>query len=212
MGNERPAETTGRTDGFIGNMSAARTKIELGDFAQEIDAASGLNLDISSCFGCARCSSVCKVAIFGCLEDRITPRTLLYNAVVGETEKLLSSKFIWLCSGCGRCEEACPQGVKIPMIVSAIRRLSMEKGILNPITARVNERVCMHCGACLTVCKNKAITMVEGGSRGLVARVDPAECRGCGACTAVCTNAAIQQSPLNDLGLVEFLAGKSGRD
>lgn len=210
MGNERPADITGRTDGLTANTSPTRTKIELGDFAQEINAASGLDLDISSCFGCARCSSVCKVAIFGGLEDRITPRTLLYNAVVGDTAKLTSSKFIWLCSGCGRCEEACPQGVKIPMIVRAMRRFSMEKGIPNPITARVNERVCMHCGSCVAVCKNKAIAMVEGGSRGLVARVDPAECRGCGACTAVCTNAAIQQSPLNDLALVDFLAGKAG--
>ncbi len=185
-------------------MEEASAILTLKDFAKELAAASNTQFDISCCHGCARCSSVCKVAIFGGLEDGITPRSLLYRAIIGASEEMLGSDFIWLCSGCRRCEEACPQGVKISEVVRALRRLSIETGNSNPYTARVNERVCMHCGACAGVCPNKAVTIMAGGPRGLVARVDPAECRGCGACSSVCTNSAIQQSPVNDLGVLQL--------
>ncbi len=191
-------------------MEEASVVLTLKDFARELTAASDTQFDISCCHGCARCSSVCKVAIFAALDDGITPRSLLYRAIIGDSEKLLASDFIWLCSGCRRCEETCPQGVRISEVVRALRRLAIETGKPNPYSARVNERVCMHCGACAGICPNKAIAIVSGGPRGLVARVDPAECRGCGACSSVCTNSAIQQSPSNELGVL-VLFGKSGR-
>ena len=173
--------------------------LTLKGFSRELAAASDTDFDISCCYGCARCSAVCKVAIFADLGDGITPRSLLYRVILGDSKDLLRSDFIWLCSGCRRCEEACPQGVRISEVVRALRRLSSETGNPNPLSARVNERVCMHCGACVNVCPNGAITIVAGGPRGLVARVDSAECRGCGACSSVCSNSAIQQSPANEL-------------
>jgi len=184
-------------------MPESETELGLNDFAKELVAASGIDLDISHCYGCARCSSACKVAIFGGLEDRITPRTILYRALTGEPESLLSSEFIWLCSGCRRCEDACPQNVKISEVVRALRRLSSERGKTNPIAARVNERVCMHCGSCVDACPNRAIAIVEGGPKGSVARIDPAECRGCGGCSAVCPNGAVQPSSLTYIEVLE---------
>jgi len=184
-------------------MEEASALLTLKDFAKELAAASNTQFDISCCHGCARCSSVCKVAIFGGLEDGITPRSLLYRAIIGASEEMLGSDFIWLCSGCRRCEEACPQGVKISEVVRALRRLSIETGNSNPYTARVNERVCMHCGSCVDACPNRAIAIVEGGPKGSVARIDPAECRGCGGCSAVCPNGAVQQSSLTYIEVLE---------
>ena len=180
--------------------------LEINDFAKELAAASNIDLELSCCFGCARCSSVCKAAIFSGSSDGITPRSFLYRAVVGDPSALLHSEFIWYCSGCRRCEEACPQDVKVSEAVTLIRRLAVDSGIINPYTARVNERVCMHCGACVSVCPNDAITIVEAGPRGLVARVDPAECRGCGACSSVCSNAAIQQGAFHDIEVLTLFA------
>ncbi|HEY5530963.1 MAG TPA: 4Fe-4S dicluster domain-containing protein [Candidatus Anoxymicrobiaceae bacterium] len=184
-------------------MNDNESRLDLKDFARELTAASNLDLDISCCYGCARCSSVCKVAIFGGLKEPLTPRSLLYRAIIGNPSELLSSEFIWLCSGCQRCEEACPQGVKISEVVRTFRRLASESGIANPVAARVNERVCMHCGACVHVCPNNAIELVVGGPKGIVARVDPLECRGCGGCSSVCTNNAIQQNPSNYIEILE---------
>ncbi|HEY5501782.1 MAG TPA: 4Fe-4S binding protein [Candidatus Anoxymicrobiaceae bacterium] len=180
--------------------------LEINDFAKELAAASNIDLELSCCFGCARCSSVCKAAIFSGAADGITPRSFLYKAVVGGPAALLQSEFIWYCSGCRRCDEACPQDVKVSEAVTLIRRLAVDSGIVNPYAARVNERVCMHCGACASVCPNDAITIIEAGPHGLVARVDPAECRGCGACSSVCSNAAIQQGAFHDIEVLTLFA------
>ena len=149
---------------------------------------------------------MCKAAIFSGAKDGLTPRSFLYKAVVGGPAVLLRSEFIWFCSGCRRCEEACPQDVKVSEAVTLIRRLAIESGIVNPYAARVNARVCMHCCACASVCPNGAITIIEAGARGLVAQVDPAECRGCGACSSVCSNAAIQQGAFHDIEVLTMFA------
>ncbi len=173
--------------------------LNLGDLARDLDAVSNIEFDLSNCYGCARCSSVCKVALFSTSPEKITPRYLLHEAILGEPGQLLESDFIWLCSGCRRCEESCPQKVRISEVVKALRRLSSEAGNHNPFAARVNERICMHCGACVDACPNDAVLLVESGPRGLVARVDPNDCRGCGICSAVCSNGAIQQSIANHI-------------
>ncbi len=186
-------------------MSNQQSVIRLKDFVKELSAASNIDPDLTHCYACARCSSVCKVAIFSPLDNTLTPRSLLYKAIIGKQEDILDSDFIWLCSGCARCEESCPQKVKISEVIRALRRLAIEIGKQNPLSARVNERMCMHCGACVQSCPNDAITLVQGGPRGLVAWVDPAECRGCGSCTSVCSNGAIQQSIFNDVEALEKL-------
>ena len=202
----RPGLDAGRA------MGENRVILDINDFAKELAAASNIDLDLSCCHGCARCSSVCKAAIFSGSPEGLTPRSFLYRAVVASPAGLIHSEFIWLCSGCRRCEEVCPQEVKVSEAVRLIRRLAVESGVANPYTARVNERVCMHCGACASVCPNNAITIVKAGPRGLVARVDPAECRGCGACSSVCTNAAIQQGAFHDIEVVRFFAGGRKRE
>jgi heterodisulfide reductase subunit C len=187
-------------------MIDERTSLSLKDFARELTAASNIDLDLTHCYGCARCSSVCKVAIFSPSDELLTPRSLLYKAIIGDQEELLRSNFIWLCSGCRRCEEICPQKVRISDVVRALRRLAFEMGRVNPLAARVNERVCMHCGACVNSCPNNAITLIETGPRGLVAYVDPSECRGCGSCSSVCSNGAIQQGILTDIEVLEHFS------
>jgi heterodisulfide reductase subunit C len=197
--------------GDEGQMATGEFVLDINDFAKELAAASNIDLDLSCCNGCARCSSVCKAAIFSGTAHGMTPRSFLYRALVAGPEDLMQSEFVWLCSGCRRCEEACPQQVKVSEAVRLIRRLAIDSGIANPYSARVNERVCMHCGACASVCPNGAITIVKAGPRGLVARVDTAECRGCGACSSVCTNAAIQLGAFHDIEVLGLFSGRKPR-
>jgi heterodisulfide reductase subunit C len=187
-------------------MEVDKVVLETTDLTRELAAASNIDLELACCHGCARCSSVCKAAIFSDSPEKMTPRSLLYRAIVGAADELIKSDFIWRCSGCRRCEEACPQNVMVSEAVRLLRRLACESGISNPVAARVNERVCMHCGACASVCPNRAITIIWGGPRGLVARVDPAECRGCGACSSVCSNSAIQQGSFNDRDILGLMS------
>ncbi len=178
--------------------------ISAGNISREL-AAAGLEIDLRYCFDCARCSSACKASLFSTETERATPRSIVYRLLLGMEQEILDGEFIWLCSGCRRCEEACPQGVRFPDLVKALRRIAAERGMVNRYAARVNRRICMHCGACTEACPVGAVQIVETAA-GAVAEVDVTECRGCGSCSAACTNGAIQQGLLNDLEVLEAFA------
>jgi heterodisulfide reductase subunit C len=44
----------------------------------------------------------------------------------------LSSKAIWYCLTCYRCQVRCPQEVKYPEIMRVLRKLAVEQGYVEP--------------------------------------------------------------------------------
>jgi heterodisulfide reductase subunit C len=53
-------------------------------------------------------------------------------ALLGMKKEVLSSQFIWLCSACYTCFERCPQDVKIPELMNAIRNIAVKEGHVPP--------------------------------------------------------------------------------
>jgi heterodisulfide reductase subunit C len=51
-------------------------------------------------------------------------------AILGMKKEVLSSDFIWLCSSCYTCFERCPQNVKIPELMNAIKNIAAREGYL----------------------------------------------------------------------------------
>lgn len=51
-------------------------------------------------------------------------------ALLGMKKEVLSSQFIWLCSSCYTCFEKCPQDVKIPELMNAIKNIAVREGYL----------------------------------------------------------------------------------
>jgi heterodisulfide reductase subunit C len=51
-------------------------------------------------------------------------------ALLGMKKEVLSSQFIWLCSSCYTCFERCPQNVKIPELMNAIKNIAVREGYL----------------------------------------------------------------------------------
>lgn len=39
---------------------------------------------------------------------------------------------LWLCAGCYTCYERCPEKVKVSEIVSALRNIAVEEGLVHP--------------------------------------------------------------------------------
>lgn len=72
---------------------------------------------IHQCFQCSKCSAGCPVAP----EMDLLPHQLVRLAVLGETDRIVSSRSIWICLTCHTCGARCPNGIDIPALLDPIR-------------------------------------------------------------------------------------------
>jgi heterodisulfide reductase subunit C len=85
--------------------------------------------NIKKCFSCGTCTAGCPVRE---VTDRYNPRKIIRMALLGLKKEVLSSQFIWLCSSCYTCFERCPQDVRIPELMNAIKNIAAREGYLPP--------------------------------------------------------------------------------
>jgi len=85
--------------------------------------------NIKKCFSCGTCTAGCPVRE---VTDRYNPRKIIRMALLGMKREVLSSPFIWLCSSCYTCFERCPQDVRIPELMNAIKNIAVREGHLPP--------------------------------------------------------------------------------
>jgi ferredoxin len=80
--------------------------------------------------------------------------------------------------------------------MNAVRDLAVEAGHTTVLqTATVNERTCVACGLCVSVCPYDAISLEErqfAGHTRTLASVDADRCMACGLCAASCRSASIE--------------------
>jgi heterodisulfide reductase subunit C len=106
-------------------MVIRSSDLDLG-FVQEISKISGDT--VRSCFQCGTCTGTCP-------SGRLTSlriRTIIRKAVLGLKKEVLSSPAIWDCMICFKCQEQCPRGVNIPIVMLALRNLAVREGIVPP--------------------------------------------------------------------------------
>lgn len=85
--------------------------------------------NVKRCFSCGTCTAGCPVRE---VTDQYNPRKIIRMALLGMKKEVLSSQFIWLCSSCYTCFERCPQDVKIPELMNAIKNIAVREGYLPP--------------------------------------------------------------------------------
>ena len=61
--------------------------------------------------------------------------------ILGMKDRILSNDFIWLCSECDTCQERCPQDVRIPDVMKALKNLAVKEGHIHPSFAKRVEQV-----------------------------------------------------------------------
>jgi heterodisulfide reductase subunit C len=111
-------------------MSKTKITPALVDFGFKEEVASqpgGENL--KRCFACGSCTLSCPVAE---VEASYSPRRIIHMILLGLKEEVLSSKAIWYCLTCYRCQVRCPQEVKYPEIMRVLRKLAVEQGYVEP--------------------------------------------------------------------------------
>lgn len=73
----------------------------------------------AACMTCGICACTCPVAGV----DGFDPRKLVRLAAMGLERELVESRWPWICTMCGKCENACPMEVRIPDVVRRVRSL-----------------------------------------------------------------------------------------
>ncbi len=103
--------------------------------------------NIKKCFSCGTCTAGCPVRE---VTDRYNPRKIIRMALLGMKEEVLSSQFIWFCSSCYTCFERCPQDVRIPELMNAIKNIAVREGHLPP-ALRTQIDLLSSCGRLLEI-------------------------------------------------------------
>jgi len=80
--------------------------------------------EIELCYHCHKCTSGCPVA--GQME--YGPDRILRLVQLGEKDRVLGSRDIWLCAGCETCGTRCPNGIAIAGVMDALRAIALSEG------------------------------------------------------------------------------------
>lgn len=91
---------------------------------------------IQKCFQCAVCVANCPIRA---IETGYNPRRIIKMTLLGMKDRVLSEEFIWLCSVCFLCQERCPQEVRPPEVMNAIKNLAVKEGIIPPAINKLIE-------------------------------------------------------------------------
>jgi len=89
----------------------------------QVDTLSGQQVEL--CYHCHKCTAGCPVV--GAMD--YGPDRLLRMVTLDETEEILRSRDIWLCSGCYTCATRCPNDLDIAAVMDALRQVAVAKGL-----------------------------------------------------------------------------------
>jgi heterodisulfide reductase subunit C len=93
---------------------------------------------ILDCYACGTCSASCPVRA---IDEEFNPRRIIRLALLGLKDEVLTSDFIWLCTGCYICQERCPQDVRITELMMAFRNVATEEGYPHPTVMAIADMV-----------------------------------------------------------------------
>ena len=81
---------------------------------------------------------------------------------------------------------------------------------IEPLTAMVDEDLCVGCGLCIEMCPYGAPELYESEKGGTKARIIEALCHGCGTCVASCPQKAITANQFTDQQIASEIASALG--
>ena len=95
-------------------------------FLDRVNTWSGQTIQL--CYHCHKCTSGCPVAS----EMAYGPDRVLRMVQLGERERLLVSRDIWLCASCETCGTRCPNEIDIARVMDALRQMAVSSGFRIP--------------------------------------------------------------------------------
>ena len=82
------------------------------------------DLTVTSCFQCRKCSAGCPLTF----AMDLLPDQVIRMALLGQEERLLGARTIWVCSGCMTCTSRCPNGIDIAGVMDWLKEEAVRRG------------------------------------------------------------------------------------
>jgi heterodisulfide reductase subunit C len=89
-----------------------------------LEGLSGHGQSFANCFNCRTCTTVCPVVkLFDdpAAELDLLPNQLMHALDLGLYQEAVGARMVWDCLSCYRCQDACPQGVKVTEVLAELR-------------------------------------------------------------------------------------------
>src|SRR3990170_1920033 len=113
---------------------AAKGKRVQTSLITEVDALSHQQVEL--CYHCHKCSAGCPLLP----EMTFGPDRLLRMVQVGDGDRALRSRDVWLCSGCATCATRCPNDIDISAVMDALRQIA----VATDVTAGERDALLFH--------------------------------------------------------------------
>ncbi len=84
----------------------------------------------ANCFTCRTCTNGCPVVLASddpAAELDLVPHQIMHCLHLGLTDMALNSRMIWNCLTCYKCQELCPQGVKVTDIFYEMKNMAYRR-------------------------------------------------------------------------------------
>ena len=84
------------------------------------------------CFNCKACTSSCPIVGLEGLDGLgLAPHQIIHATALGLDDLVASSRMLWACLGCYRCQDNCPQGVRVTdvLYIHKNKALARIKGV-----------------------------------------------------------------------------------
>jgi heterodisulfide reductase subunit C2 len=88
-------------------------------FMKEMEEKSGEK--VSACYQCYRCTNGCPALA----EMDLYPHRLIRGIMLGDRDKVLTSKTLWSCLQCYTCSIRCPNDIDIAHVINTARKVSV---------------------------------------------------------------------------------------
>lgn len=94
-------------------------------FIRAVEEESGQ--DVSQCYQCGNCTAGCPFAF----AYDIPVHQIMRLVQMGQKEKVLRSRAIWLCATCETCTTRCPCEVDVAQVMDTLRIMARREGMVS---------------------------------------------------------------------------------
>lgn len=87
-------------------------------FLRQVEAACGVAA--GACYGCKKCTNGCPLTF----AMDLMPYQVVRYVQLGQTDRLLGCRTVWVCASCQTCVTRCPNEVDLPRLMDFLKEIT----------------------------------------------------------------------------------------